>query len=99
MIKQTGTGRAIRDNTGGLTLTVTNNAGALFQAADADAIQMNRSNSSISFDNYGSVISLNPPAAARRRSIGTQSPPAPTRCITIPRALSKPSKRMASAPE
>ena len=27
MIKQTGTGRAIRDNTGGLTLTVTNNAG------------------------------------------------------------------------
>jgi hypothetical protein len=42
MIKQTGTGRAIRDNTGGLTLTVTNNAGALLQAADADAIQMNR---------------------------------------------------------
>jgi hypothetical protein len=59
MIKQTGTGRAIRDNTGGLTLTVTNSAGALLQGADADAIQMNRSNSSISFDNYGSVISLN----------------------------------------
>ena len=59
MIKQTGTGRAIRDNTGGLTLTVTNNAGALLQAADADAIQMNRPNSSISFDNFGSVISLN----------------------------------------
>jgi hypothetical protein len=59
VIKQTGTGRAIRDNTGGLTLTVTNNAGALLQAADADAIQMNRSNSSISFDNYGSIISLN----------------------------------------
>ena len=59
VIKQTGTGRAIRDNTGGLTLTVTNNAGALLQAADADAIQMNKSNSSISFDNYGSVISLN----------------------------------------
>ena len=59
MIKQTGTGRAIRDNTGGLTLTVTNSAGALLQAADADAIQMNRPNSSISFDNQGSVISLN----------------------------------------
>jgi autotransporter-associated beta strand protein len=59
VINQTGTGRAIRDNTGALTLTVTNNAGALLQAADADAIQMNRSNSSISFDNYGSVISLN----------------------------------------
>jgi hypothetical protein len=55
MIKQTGTGRAIRDNTGGLTLTVTNNVGALLQAADADAIQMNRPNSSISFDNFGSV--------------------------------------------
>src|SRR5262245_26576104 len=41
-ITQTGTGRAIRDNTGGLTLTVTNNAGALMQAADADVIQMNR---------------------------------------------------------
>ena len=59
VIKQTGSGRAIRDNTGGLTLTVTNSAGALLQAADADAIQMNKSNSSISFDNYGSVISLN----------------------------------------
>jgi hypothetical protein len=58
VINQTGTGRAIRDNTGGLTLTVTNNAGALLQAADADAIQMNKSDSSISFDNYGSVISL-----------------------------------------
>ena len=59
MINQTGAGRAIRDNTGGLTLTVTNSAGALLQAADADPIQMNKPNSSISFDNYGSVISLN----------------------------------------
>jgi hypothetical protein len=38
---------------------VANSAGALLQAADADAIQMNRPNSSISFDNFGSVISLN----------------------------------------
>jgi hypothetical protein len=59
VINQTGTGRAIRDNTGGLTLTVTNSAGALLQAADADAIQMNKPNSSISFDNHGRVISLN----------------------------------------
>ena len=59
MINQTGTGRAIRDNTGGLTLTVMNSAGALLQAADADAIQMNKPNSNISFDNYGRVISLN----------------------------------------
>jgi hypothetical protein len=59
VIKQTGTGRAIRDNTGDLTLTVTNSASALLQGADADAIQMNKSNSNISFDNYGSIISLN----------------------------------------
>ena len=38
-IKQIGTGRAIRDNTGGLTLTVTNNVGALIQATAADAIR------------------------------------------------------------
>ncbi|HEY2712781.1 MAG TPA: autotransporter-associated beta strand repeat-containing protein [Chthoniobacterales bacterium] len=59
IINQTGTGRAIRDNTGGLTLTIQNNAGALLQAADADPIQMNKSSSSISFDNQGSIISLN----------------------------------------
>jgi len=59
VINQTGTGRAIRDNTGALTLTVTNNAGALLQAADADAIQMNKANSNISFDNRGRIISLN----------------------------------------
>jgi autotransporter-associated beta strand protein len=59
VINQTGTGRAIRDNTGALTLTVTNNANALLQAADADAIQMNKPNSNIAFNNYGRVISLN----------------------------------------
>ena len=37
VINQTGTVRAIRDNTGALTLTVTNNANALLQAADANA--------------------------------------------------------------
>ncbi|HEY2568767.1 MAG TPA: hypothetical protein VGI25_05570 [Candidatus Udaeobacter sp.] len=57
VINQTGTGRGIRDNTGGLTLAVTNNG--LLQAADADPIQMNKSNSNISFDNHGRVISLN----------------------------------------
>ena len=57
MINQTGTGRGIRDNTGALTLAVTNNG--LLQAADADPIQMNKSNSNISFDNHGRVISLN----------------------------------------
>ena len=62
-INQTGSGRGIRDNTGGLSLTVNNgsatNSSALLQTADADAIQMNKANSNITFNNYGSVISLN----------------------------------------
>jgi len=58
-IQQTGSGRGIRDDTGGLSLTVTNSADATLQTKDADAIQMNRSNSNISFENYGKVISLN----------------------------------------
>lgn len=51
--------RGIRDNTGGLTLTVTNNAGALMQTADADVIQMNKANSNVTFNNYGTLRSLN----------------------------------------
>lgn len=58
-INQTGTGRVIRDNTGVSALTVTNNAGALMQAADADVIQMNVSPASIIFNNYGTLTSLN----------------------------------------
>lgn len=65
-IKQTGTGRVIRDNTGGLTLTVTNNNGALMQAADADVIQMNKADSNITFYNYGSLISINASAAGNQ---------------------------------
>jgi len=58
-IKQTGTGRGIRNNTNNISLTVTNNAGALIQTADADAFQMAQPNSSVTFNNYGSVISVN----------------------------------------
>jgi len=58
-IMQTGTGRGIRDNTGKLTLTVTNSAGATIQTADADVIQMNKKNSNITFNNAGTLISLN----------------------------------------
>lgn len=58
-LRQSGTGRAIRDNTGGLSLGITNQAGALVQAADADAIQMARSNSNVTLDNYGTITSLN----------------------------------------
>ncbi|MEO6053176.1 MAG: PEP-CTERM sorting domain-containing protein [Chthoniobacterales bacterium] len=59
IINQTGSARVIRDNTGGLTLSVMNNAGASMQAADSDVIQMNKSNSNITVDNYGSMVSVN----------------------------------------
>jgi autotransporter-associated beta strand protein len=62
-LEQTATGsnaaRDIRDNTGGLTLTVTNNAGALMQTEDDDVIQMNKSNSNVTFNNYGTLNSIN----------------------------------------
>jgi hypothetical protein len=62
-LNQTGTGRAIRDNTGVTGLTITNgsstNSSALMQAADADVIQMNKANSSVTFYNYGTLNSLN----------------------------------------
>ena len=58
-IIQTGTGRVIRDNTGVTGLIVTNNAGALMQAADADVIQMNKSPASVTLNNYGTMTSLN----------------------------------------
>jgi len=58
-IAQTGTGRAIRDNTGVANLTVTNNVGAIIQTADADVIQMNKSPASVTFNNYGTLTSLN----------------------------------------
>jgi len=63
ILKQTGTGRAIRDNTGVTALTVTNgsssNSAALMQTSDADVIQMNKANSNIVFYNYGTLNSLN----------------------------------------
>ena len=59
-----GNGRAIRDNTGGLTLTVNNgsptNSTALIQTADADVIQMKVAGSTVTFNNYGTLNSLNP---------------------------------------
>ena len=58
-ITQTGSGRVIRDNTGGLTLDVTNNVGALMQAVNNDVIQMNQPNSNIVFNNYGTLTSTN----------------------------------------
>jgi autotransporter-associated beta strand protein len=62
-IKQTGTGRVVRDNTGVSNLIINNgssgNASALMQATDADVIQMNKASASVTLNNYGSLISLN----------------------------------------
>jgi hypothetical protein len=71
-LEQTGTGRAIRDNTGVTGLTIYNgcavgvtacggvaNSTALMQTADGDVIQMNKSPASVTLRNYGSMISLN----------------------------------------
>jgi hypothetical protein len=62
-IRQTGTGRVVRDNTGVSNLVINNgsisNATALIQAADADVIQMNKAGASVTLNNYGSLISLN----------------------------------------
>ena len=61
-ISQTGTGRAVRDNTGVTGLTVNNgsttNSTALMQAADADVFQMNKP-ASVTLNNYGTMTSLN----------------------------------------
>ncbi len=58
-IRQTGDGRTLRNNSGAANLTVTNNAGALIQAADADAFQISVANSSITLNNSGRILSLN----------------------------------------
>jgi hypothetical protein len=62
-LEQTGSGRAIRDNTGVTGLTITNgsatNSSAVIQAADGDVIQMNKSPASVTLNNYGVMTSLN----------------------------------------
>lgn len=58
-VSQTGTGRAIRDNTGVTGLVINNGAAALMQTADADVIQMNRPTASVTLNNDGRMISNN----------------------------------------
>ena len=66
-VLQSGTGanagRAIRDNTGVTNLVVNNgsatNAAALMQTADGDVIQMNKAKSSVTLNNYGTMLSNN----------------------------------------
>jgi autotransporter-associated beta strand protein len=58
-----GDSRGIRDNTGGLTLTINNgnatNSTALIQTASADCIQMKKANSNVTLNNYGTINSQN----------------------------------------
>lgn len=62
-IKQTGSGRAVRDNTGVTGLIINNgsatNSTALMQTANADVFQMNVSPASVTLNNYGTMTSLN----------------------------------------
>jgi hypothetical protein len=55
--------RGVRVNTNNITLTFTNgsttNSSALVQAADSDAIQVNKANDSVTLNNYGTFNSLN----------------------------------------
>ena len=57
-IDQQGSGRGIRNDHSNLTLTVVNEAGALLQSKDADAIQLHEGNN-VTFENYGTVNSQN----------------------------------------
>ena len=65
-----GNGRAIRDNTGGLSLTVNNgsatNSAAVIQTVDGDIIQMKVAGSTITFNNYGTLNSLNTAAGGNQ---------------------------------
>ena len=62
-IKQTGTGRIVRDNTGVTSLVINNgsatNSSAVMQSADADVVQMAKSPASVTLNNWGQMISLN----------------------------------------
>jgi len=58
-IIQTGAARGITNESGTVTLTITNNAGALIQTANGDAVRVSPTTSSISLDNYGTITSLN----------------------------------------
>lgn len=70
LISQTGSGRVVRDNTGVSNLLIINgsmnNASALMKAADADVIQMNKANASVTLNNYGSMTSLNASAGGNQ---------------------------------
>jgi hypothetical protein len=72
-IFQSGTGRVIRDNTGVSGLVINNgsatNSTALLKAQDADVIQMNVANASVTLNNYGTMTSLNSPTAGGNQAV------------------------------
>ena len=65
-----GKSRAIRDNVGGLTLTINNgsatNSTALIQTKDADVIQMNVAGSTVTLNNFGTINSQNSSGAGNQ---------------------------------
>jgi hypothetical protein len=69
-LEQTGSGRAIRDNTGVTGLIVNNgsstNSTALIQTSDGDVFQMNKSPASVTLNNYGQMISNNASAGGNQ---------------------------------
>lgn len=64
-IQQLSTGRAIRNNTAGVSLLVNNNTGGTIRTLNGDAIQVNQ-DSAITLNNAGSIISLNASAAGNQ---------------------------------
>lgn len=62
-ISQTGTGRAVRDNTGVSGLTINNgsatNSKAVMKTADGDVVQMAKTPASVTLNNYGQMTSFN----------------------------------------
>ncbi len=63
----------IRDNTGVTGLVINNgsltNSTALMKAQDADVIQMNVANASVTLNNYGTMTSLNSPTAGGNQAV------------------------------
>lgn len=58
-ISQTGTGQGLLLDTKNVTLTITNQAGATIETADADTIRLKKGSDIVTLNNYGSIISNN----------------------------------------
>ncbi|WP_022976195.1 choice-of-anchor D domain-containing protein [Nevskia ramosa] len=75
VIRQTGTGRAVRANSSAVVLNITNRAGASLSAVGDDAIQIsaNAAGSSFTLNNSGTVMSTNSRAVNLRDIGGSNS--------------------------